>query len=89
LIYLEALTDIPEHLLAVAVKHCIATNPYFPKPAELRVAVRDELAEWRRLQDEARYPKLPEPPPAPPPTEEDIAAVDAMVALALANLRAM
>ena len=86
-LYMEALADIPPELLAVAVKHAIVSNPYFPKPAELRLSIVDELADFRRRQDDARRASLlPKPTPVPPPTAEDKAHVDRIVAQAVRRL---
>lgn len=82
-LYIEALADIPPELLAVAVKHAIMSNPYFPKPAELRASIVDELSDYRRRRDEAIRAALPKPPEPPPITEEDIVYVDDIVAKAL------
>ena len=80
-LYIEALADIPPDLLAVAVKHAITSNPYFPKPADLRAAIMDELSEYRRRQDAARKAFLMLPAAdIPPPTEEQKAEVDALLA---------
>lgn len=86
-LYLDALKDIPPELLAVAVRDQVLRNPYFPKPAELRAAITDELADYRRRRDEARRPRLPAPEPIPEPTAEDKAYVDARLAPVLASLR--
>lgn len=82
-LYLQALADIPPELLAVAVKHAIMSNPYFPKPAELRASITDELSDYRRRCDEERRASLPKPPEPPPITEEDIVYVDDIVAKTL------
>jgi hypothetical protein len=83
-LYIEALADIPPELLAVAVKHAITSNPYFPKPAELRLSIVDELSDYRRRQDDARNAALMLPVvEVPPPSEADIEAVDGLVAEAL------
>jgi hypothetical protein len=75
-LYFEALADIPPEILAIAVKDQIATNQYFPKPAELRRSVVDELAAFRRRREEAARAAaaLPEPERTPP-SPEDIAYV--------------
>ena len=80
-LYVEALADIPPEILAIAVKHAIATNRFFPKPAELRDAVVEELEMYRRNRDEAalRARALPEPEPAPRPSADDIAYVEELV----------
>lgn len=87
-LYLDALKDIPPELLAVAVRYAVMSNPYFPKPAELRASIVDELTEYRRKRDEARRPKLAAPDPSPPPTAEDIEAVAAALAPVKAMLKA-
>lgn len=74
-IYYEALADIPEALLDRAVKHQIASNAFFPKPADLRACIADELAMFRRKRDEARFAALPKPPDPSPPSPEDMAHV--------------
>lgn len=79
-LYIEALSDIPPELLDKAVKHAIAGNPFFPKPADLRASIADELSEYRRRKDEAHKASLPRPAPAPKPTPEDIAYVENLVA---------
>lgn len=85
--YIEALSDIPLELLAVAVKHEIVSNPYFPKPAELRAAIVDELSDYRRRQDAARKAALLLPEAEiPQPTQNDIEAVDKLVAQALRTI---
>lgn len=85
-LYIEALADIPLELLAVAVKHSIVSNPYFPKPAELRACISDELADYRRRQHDRRLAQLPKPEEPAPPTAEDIAYVDAIVGAALKGI---
>jgi very-short-patch-repair endonuclease len=83
-LYIQALADIPPELLAVAVRHALASNPYFPKPADLRLSIVDELREYRRVRDEERRAKaLPPPQSSPPVTEEDIVYVDRLVAQTL------
>jgi len=84
-LYMEALADIPPELLDKAVKHCIRTCRFFPKPAELRGAIADELAERCRRQNERRYAALP--PPVDPPSAEDIAYVDELLAPMKAGIR--
>lgn len=74
-LYIDALSDIPPHLLRSAVKHAIAVNPYFPKPAELRAYIVDELSLYRREREEARLAALPKLPEPPPPSPEDVAHV--------------
>jgi hypothetical protein len=74
-IYFDALCDLPEHLLNTSVRHAIASNPYFPKPAELRGYIAAELSLYRRLREEARLAALPRLPEPPPPSPEDIAHV--------------
>lgn len=83
LLYMEALADIPPDLLALAVKHAITSNPYFPKPAELRLSIADELSAWRRKRDAERLALLPRPAPEPPATMAEKAEVDALVQQAL------
>lgn len=83
---MQALADIPPDLLAVAVRHAIASNPYFPKPADLRLSIVDELVAYRKRQDEARKLLLPKPAPVPRPTPEEIAEVDHLVARAVRGL---
>ncbi len=79
-LYMQALADIPPELLAVAVKHAIASNPYFPKPADLRLSIVEELGHHRRRQGEVKLAALPRPAPVPPPTKQEIAEVDRLVA---------
>lgn len=85
-IYLKALADIPPDLLTKAVAEMIATNQYFPKPAELRNAIADELADRRRAADEKRRLALPAPEPIPPPTEQEIADVERLVSTLARNI---
>jgi hypothetical protein len=86
-LYIEALADIPPDLLAVAVRHAIASNPFFPKPADLRLSIADELSDYRRRQDAARKASLLLPEPyVPPPTQADIEAADRLVAEALRSI---
>lgn len=79
-LYIDALSDLPPELLQAAVKHAIASNPFFPKPAELRSYVADELAAYRRQRDEAYLASLPKPADPPPPSPEDIAHVAEVMA---------
>lgn len=65
-IYFEALCDMPEHTLDSAVKQCVRASEFFPKPAELRQAVRDELEHMHR-------PALPAYVPEPGESLEEIA----------------
>src|SRR5262245_21422139 len=53
-LYMKALADIPPKLLALAVNHAIASNPYFPKPADLRASIVDELRFYRQKQEAER-----------------------------------
>lgn len=62
------------------MRAAIAGNPWFPKPADLRLSIADELREHHRCQDAARYPRLPPPPPIEPPTPEEIAEVERLLA---------
>ena len=43
-LYFEALADLPIDLLCAGVMSCIRHGQFFPKPAEIREPVRDELA---------------------------------------------
>jgi len=87
-LYVKALADIPPEILSIAVDHAIAFNPYFPKPAELRASVLEELKGYRRRRDEAalRASALPAPEPAPPPSAEEKAYVDELMKTIRANL---
>jgi len=62
------------------VRHALANCTFFPKPAELRAAITDELADHRRRVEEAWRASLPKLPPPPPPTPEDIAYVADLLA---------
>jgi hypothetical protein len=87
-IYLQALRDIPPYLLVKAVAEMIATNQYFPKPAELRAVIADELYDRRRAaDDELRRSSLPAPEPTPPPTDQEIAEVERLVGTLAKNIR--
>jgi hypothetical protein len=79
-LYVEALADIPPELLAKAVSLAISGNPFFPKPAELRASIADELEHHRWRQQRERLAALPMPPEPPPPSPEDIEYVDSIVA---------
>lgn len=70
----------------MAVRHAITSNPYFPKPAELRASIVDELSDYRRRHDEARRRALAAPPDPPPKSEEDFVYVDNLVADALKGI---
>jgi hypothetical protein len=85
-LYVDTLADIPEHLLAIAVRHAIASNPYFPKPGDLRASIADELSDYRRRRDEAALAALPKPPERELPTEEDFVAVHETLAPLLAEM---
>ena len=82
-IYMQALADIPHDLLASAVRHAIASNPYFPKPADLRLSIADELTAWRHKREAERLARLPPAPELPPPSEAEQAEVEALVQQAL------
>jgi hypothetical protein len=85
-----ALADIPPDLLDVAVKHCIRTCAFFPKPAELRAAIKDEMIDRSRQQQreyEARRAALAAPASVAPPSPEDIAYVEKIVAPVIAGVR--
>lgn len=71
-LYIDALSDIPPELLHKAVKYAIASNPFFPKPADLRASIVDELSAFRKKEDEAFKASLPKPERTPPPTKEDV-----------------
>lgn len=79
-LYIDSLCDIPPELLAKAVKHAIQWNPYFPKPGDLRLSIRDELAEHYRRERAAALAALPKPEEAAPPSPDDIAYVDGLMA---------
>lgn len=85
-IYYDALKDIPERLLDVAVKHCIRGGDFFPKPSELRISIADELTDCYRRRREALLAALPKPPEPQPQSEEDRAHARRIVAEAKANL---
>lgn len=85
-LYIDALADVPADLLAKAVKYAIAGNPYFPKPADLRLLIVEELNDRRRQEDERRRQSRRTLPAPPPPTPEDIAYVDRIVAQALEGI---
>jgi hypothetical protein len=82
-LYVEALADIPPELLAKAVQHAIVSNPYFPKPADLRASIADELGHYRWQRERERLAALPAPPEPSPPTAAEVAEVDALVERAL------
>lgn len=86
-LYMEALADIPPELLEAAVKHCIRTCRFFPKPAELRAPIADELNDYRRRQHERNRAALPAPAPVDPPTPEEIAYVEKLVAPVIAGVK--
>jgi hypothetical protein len=81
--YLEAFEDVPLDLVQKACKNARLNLKFFPKPAELRAAILDELAErrhaLRRLKtaEVKAAPRLPEPKRERTP--EEIAAAAAMV----------
>jgi hypothetical protein len=79
-LYIDSLCDIPPELLAKAVKHAIQWNPFFPKPGDLRLSIRDELADHFRREQERRLAALPKQDEAPPPSPDDIAYVDSIMA---------
>lgn len=81
-LYIRHLDDIPAELLQKAVDRAITTNPYFPKPAELRSYIAEELSLFRWKRDQEALAALPPPPERPKPTPEDFAYVRAVVAKA-------
>lgn len=80
-LYYKTLSDIPESILDHAVTEHMRSSVFFPKPAELRAAVAHELAEHRRRLREsfAAAQALPAPEDVPP-SEEDKAHVEAVMA---------
>jgi hypothetical protein len=88
-VYFEALRDVPERLLDTAAKHCIRSSAFFPKPAELRAAITHELADHRRRMQEhlSAMQALPPPVDSAPPSAEDIAYVERIVAEMNARMR--
>ena len=50
-VYVSVLEDIDPELLQAAVRHCIATLRFFPKPAEIRGAAFDLRARSEGLPD--------------------------------------
>jgi len=82
-LYVEALADIPPELLAKAVRHAIVSNPFFPKPADLRASIADELKHHRWQRERQKIAALPKPPEPAPPSPEDIEYVDGIVAKTL------
>ncbi len=62
------------------MQHAIDWNPFFPKPGDLRLSIRDELADHYRREREERLAALPKPIEEPPPSPEDVAYVDGLVA---------
>ncbi|WP_146255331.1 hypothetical protein [Azospirillum sp. TSA6c] len=81
--YLEAFEGVPLDLVQKACKNARLNLKFFPKPAELRAPILDELAERRhalrrlRTAEVKAAPRLPEPPRQRTP--EEIAAAAAMV----------
>lgn len=47
--YLEAVEDIPEDLLEVALKHVRMNRKWFPKPFEIREPILPELAKRKAI----------------------------------------
>jgi hypothetical protein len=78
-LYVKALADLPVELLPVAVERCIANLEFFPRPAEIKHQIADELA-WRAEDHNNRIAQqqlfLPAPTRAPP-TPEELAAHEA------------
>lgn len=86
-LYIDALEDIPPELLSKAVEYAVASNPFFPKPADLRASIADELSEHRRREDEKFRAAQPRLPPPPKPTPEDIAYVEQLLNNTLGAVR--
>jgi hypothetical protein len=80
-IYLDALADMPPDLLVEAVRRVIRNVKFFPKPAEIRTAIAEELALRKlavmRLELAARLAK-PEPGASIGADRRPIAALVAM-----------
>lgn len=51
--YREALQDVPLDLVETALRHVRLSSRFFPRPAEIRDAIRDELARRRMRLDRA------------------------------------
>jgi hypothetical protein len=79
--YLEGLEDLSAELVTLAVKRCIQNCTFMPQPAEIRAQIADVLERqaWETNHRLAERRMLP-PPERRPPTDEEIAAVRAMVA---------
>lgn len=81
--YLEAFEGVPFDLVQKACKNARLNLKFFPKPAELRAPILDELAERRhalrrlRTAEVKAAPRLPEPKRERTP--EELAASAAMV----------
>ncbi|QCO12869.1 hypothetical protein D9623_33750 (plasmid) [Azospirillum brasilense] len=92
--YLEAFDGVPFDLVKVACKHARLDLKFFPKPAELRAPIRDELNArrdtLRRLRTAEMKAKPAKHQPEPPRerTPEELAAVAAAKEAALQALSA-
>jgi hypothetical protein len=78
-LYFEALEDLTPRLVEIAIKRCIQHHKFLPRPAEIREQVADELADdLRRKADDWNRERLMLAPASvrPPPTAEQIAAVE-------------
>lgn len=73
--YREALEDVPADLVAKALKQIRLSSKFFPKPAEIRELIRDELTRRRRERWEIEQKARNWKPSAPPVTEQDRAKV--------------
>ena len=56
--YLEAVDDVPEDLLAKALKHIRMNLKWFPKPCEIRTPIAEDMEKRRRIMARISYMRL-------------------------------
>jgi hypothetical protein len=87
-VYVEAIKDIPADLLSLAARRAVAECSFWPRPADFRKQIREELSGRRRVLSRLEFAaeklrrKRPEPEPsgherrtAPIPRMKRLAAV--------------
>ena len=82
-LYLSLLADLPADLLLAGVFEVMQTSKFFPKPSEIREAVKDELGRRRVTLAKLSVAHLRAKDPEPerePLTDEQIAKLDELLA---------
>lgn len=78
-LYRETLADLPADLLAEGIVHCAKSCKFFPKPAEIRAPIEEDLkarVEHLRFLEIHSTRQITEQPPPKPTTAEKAAVTE-------------